>query len=102
MHTEYAERPNAVKIDTSNGTAYVRLRENIAEIQTDEETHYSADEYTLATYDTPNLQQRVENNFAAWLSKAKETPTPIITPQDETDALMIDHELRLVSLELGI
>ena len=29
-------------------------------------------------------------------------PTPDPTPQDDTDALMVDHELRITMLELGL
>lgn len=43
-----------------------------------------------------------ENGFTYEEEVLPEAPTPQPTAQDDTDAMLIDHEYRLALLELGI
>lgn len=69
--TNYAERPSAYEIKNGDaGQKIICFRQNIEEIETEDGTQYTADEYTLTLTDTPTLEERIANNIEAWREKA--------------------------------
>lgn len=69
--TNYAERPSAYEIKNGDaGQKIICFRQNIEEIETEDETQYTADEYTLTVTDTQTLEERVANNIEAWRERA--------------------------------
>ena len=69
--TIYAELPSAYEIkDGDAGQKIICFRQNIEEIETEDGTQYTADEYTLTVTDTQTLEERVANNIEAWRERA--------------------------------
>ena len=69
--TFYTERPSAYEIkDGDSGQKIICFRQNIEEIETEDGTQYTADEYTLTVTDTQTLEERIANNIEAWREKA--------------------------------
>lgn len=69
--TIYAERPSAYEIKNGDaGQKIICFRQNIEEIETENGTQYTADEYTLTLTDTPTLEERIANNIETWREKA--------------------------------
>ena len=69
--TFYTELPSAYEIkDGDAGQKIICFRQNIEEIETEDGTQYTADEYTLTLTDTPTLEERIANNIDAWRERA--------------------------------
>lgn len=69
--TIYSSRPSAYEIkDGDAGQKIICFRQNIEEIETEDGTQYTADEYTLTVTDTQTLEERIANNIEAWREKA--------------------------------
>ena len=69
--TNYAERPSEYEIkDGDAGQKIICFRQNIEEIETEDGTQYTADEYTLTVRDTQTLEERIANNIEAWRERA--------------------------------
>ena len=69
--TIYAELPSAYEIkDGDAGQKIICFRQNIEEIETEDGTQYTADEYTLTVTDTQTLEERVAGNIEAWRERA--------------------------------
>ena len=69
--TFYAELPSAYEIkDGDSGQKIICFRQNIEEIETEDGTQYTADEYTLTVRDTQTLEERIANNIEAWRERA--------------------------------
>lgn len=69
--TNYAERPSAYEIKNGDaGQKIICFRQNIEEIETEDGTQYTADEYALTLTDTPTLEERIANNIETWREKA--------------------------------
>ena len=69
--TFYAELPSAYEIkDGDSGQKIICFRQNIEEIETEDGTQYTADEYTLTVTDTQTLEERVAGNIEAWRERA--------------------------------
>ena len=69
--TFYTERPSAYEIKNGDaGQKIICFRQNIEEIETEDGTQYTADEYTLTVTDTQTLEERVANNIEAWRERA--------------------------------
>ena len=69
--TNYAERPSAYEIKNGDaGQKIICFRQNIEEIETEDGTQYTADEYTLTVTDTQTLEERVAGNIEAWRERA--------------------------------
>ena len=69
--TFYAERPSAYEIKNGDaGQKIICFRQNIEEIETEDGTQYTADEYTLTVTDTQTLEERVANNIETWREEA--------------------------------
>ena len=107
--TEYAAQPEAYEIQRVGEKAFVRLRENIAELpateiatpgegeetQTVSAARWEADEYTVECRWAENLQERVAGNTAAWLAKAKADAAA----REEAQTIGLTQEERLTSAE---
>ena len=69
--TIYSSRPSAYEIkDGDAGQKIICFRQNIEEIETEDGTQYTADEYTLTVTDTQTREERVANNIEAWRERA--------------------------------
>ena len=69
--TIYSSRPSAYEIkDGDAGQKIICFRQNIEEIEIEDGTQYTADEYTLTVTDTPTLEERIAGNIEAWREKA--------------------------------
>ena len=69
--TFYAELPSAYEIkDGDAGQKIICFRQNIEEIENENGTQYTADEYTLTVTDTQMLEKRIADNIDAWREKA--------------------------------
>ena len=69
--TFYTELPSAYEIkDGDSGQKIICFRQNIEEIETEDGTQYTADEYTLTVTDTQTLEERIANNIEAWRERA--------------------------------
>lgn len=52
-----------------------------------------------------NAVTEIEPNTEAWEAWKAEQPEPVEpepTPQEDTDAMLVDHEFRITLLELGV
>lgn len=84
----YAERPDDVIITANKNKAVIEFPVNVTEIETEEGTQYkAATVYVLETANTTGLRQRVEDNYDAWLEKAKEPVPQTTTLEDVVDGL---------------
>ena len=69
--TFYTELPSAYEIKNGDaGQKIICFRQNIEEIETEDGTQYTADEYTLTLTDTQTLEERIADNIEAWREKA--------------------------------
>ena len=64
--TMYAERPDDAVLITNGGSALAVFRDNIEEIETEDGTQYSAEEYTLPLVMSPSLLERFNANKEDW------------------------------------
>jgi hypothetical protein len=69
--TNYSELPNRVVVERIGASAVIYLSENIEEIKVEDSVSYLADTYAISTANTPDLETRIEQNFAVWLAHAK-------------------------------
>ena len=67
--TNYATRPDEIKIERVGHSAIVRFRENIIEYTDGETVWYEADEYTLDVPYNSTLEKRIDSK---WLDRAKQ------------------------------
>lgn len=70
--TNYSELPNRVVVERIGASAVIYLSENTEEIKVEDSVSYLADTYAISTANTPDLETRIEQNFAVWLAKAKQ------------------------------
>jgi hypothetical protein len=70
--TNYAAQPDNVKIERIGHNAVIRLRENIADMSTEENAQFEADEYTLEVPYASTLEKRIEDDYESWLNRAKQ------------------------------
>lgn len=87
----YSQEPEQVSVHRigHNGyTARVDFPVNIQQVMIqDEELQYKADVYSIEVGFTPDLKERIESNYEAWLAVAKEIPAPQPTVQDVIEAI---------------
>ena len=72
MKTNYSELPNRVVVERIGASAVIYLSENIETIKVEDGVSYLADTYAISTANTHDLETRIEQNFDAWLAKAKQ------------------------------
>ena len=90
----YSEKPNRFEIRSNGQSACVEFPLNVTEVETEEGTHYVAEVvYSLSTMATSDLADRIEENFDAWLRKAKEPEMPQTTLEDVVEAVNMLQEL---------
>lgn len=68
------------------------------------ETFFSYNGFVVLTI-TDNAVTAIESNTEAWEAWKAEQPEPVEpepTPQEDTDAMLVDHEYRITLLELGV
>lgn len=84
----YAERPERVIVLANGGSAIVEMPVGITEIETEDGLQYCAENvYTVQTRNTPNLKQRVEQNYEAWMAAAQVVEEPKTTVEDLAEAI---------------
>jgi len=70
MKTEFGACPPPYKVERiGEHSAKISFAENAVEI---ERGRWSADVYELTTAYTPNIEGRIESNYDAWMSRAKD------------------------------
>jgi len=81
MKAEFGACPPPYKVEKiGEHSAKISFAENAVEIETG---RWSADVYELTTAYTPNIDERIESNYDAWIAHAKDvelelTPPPTI------------------------
>ena len=79
----YSNQPDAVIVTERGKKAVVEFPCNVTEIKEGDRTEWlAANVYYIETVATPNLKERVEAEFEAWLEAAKE-PGPQPTSLDD-------------------
>jgi len=73
MKTEFGACPPPYKVERiGEHSAKVSFAENAVEIKTESGSRWEADVYELTTAYTPNIEERIESNYDAWLKHAKD------------------------------
>ena len=73
MKTEFSACPPPYKVDRiGEHSAKVSFAENAEEIISESGSRWVADVYDLITAYTPNIEERIESNYDAWMSHAKD------------------------------
>lgn len=72
----YSDRPDNVMVTANGSKAIVDFPINVTEIEMEDGAQYKAEiVYSILTVNTPNLKNRVEADYDAWLEIAM-TPEP--------------------------
>ena len=103
--TNYAERPQAYEIkDGDAGQKIICFRQNIEEIETEDGTQYTADEYTLAVPTSQALNKRVADNIEAWRERAMQEDYDRVAAEVRAirDKLLADSDKEMVLDRLGL
>lgn len=85
----FAERPDKVMVTVNGDAAIVEMPTGITEIEAEDGTQYCADVYYVHTKNTPNLKERVERNYDAWLEVAQAVEQPKTTVEDLAEAINV-------------
>lgn len=84
----YAERPDKVIVTANGDTACVEIPVDITEIETEDGVQYRADTvYSIQTRNTPDIKQRVEKDYYAWIAVAQTIEPPKTTVDDLVEAI---------------
>lgn len=103
--TNYAERPSAYEIkDGDVGQKIICFRKNIEEVETEDGTQYTADEYTLIVPTSQALNKRIEANFDVWLNKAvqEDYERAAAEVRAARDKLLAESDKEMVLDRLGL
>ena len=103
--TFYTELPSAYEIkDGDAGQKIICFRQNIEEIETEDGTQYTADEYTLTLTDTPTLEERIANNIDAWREKAMREDYDRVAAEIRAirDKLLAESDKEMVLDRMGL
>lgn len=103
--TNYAERPQAYEIkDGDAGQKIICFRQNIEEIETEDGTQYTADEYTLAVHTSQALNKRVADNIEAWRERAMQEDYDRVAAEVRAirDKLLADSDKEMVLDRMGL
>lgn len=93
----YAERPDRVIVTANGSKAVVELPVDVTEVETEDGVQYLADTvYCISTKNTPNLKERVEANYDAWVEIAS-----VVEPQKATLDDAIEAINTLTDLVIG-
>ena len=78
MKTEFGACPPPYKVEKiGEHSAKISFAENAIEI---EPGRWSADVYELTTAYTPNIDERIESNYDAWIAHAKDIEPELLPP----------------------
>ena len=73
MKTEFSACPPPYKVERiGEHSAKISFAENAEEIKSEGGSRWVADVYDLITAYTPNIEGRIESNYDAWMSRAKD------------------------------
>ena len=104
----YSERPERVIVNRigNTGACRIDLPINIVEVPSpDGETQFKADVYSMIAGYTPNIKQRVDGNYEAWLAKAEgepePTPEPTLRELQETNNMLTECILEMSEIIYG-
>ena len=103
--TIYAELPSAYEIkDGDAGQKIICFRQNIEEIETEDGTQYTADEYTLTVADTQMLEKRIADNIDAWREKAmkEDYDRAAAEVREIRDKLLAESDKEMVLDRMGL
>lgn len=94
----YGERPNKVIVRSNGKEAVVEFPLNVTETQTEDGSQWLAETvYSMRTKDRPDLEERIDANYAAWLEAAKNA----VEPQAPNLTDVVDAINTLTDLILG-
>ena len=78
MKAEFGACPEPYKVERiGEHSAKITFAENAVEI---EPGRWSADVYELTTAYTPNIEERIESNYDAWIAHAKDVELELAPP----------------------
>lgn len=78
MKVEFGACPPPYKVEKIGGhSAKISFAENAVEI---EQGRWRADIYELTTAYTPNIDERIESNYNAWIAHAKDIEPELLPP----------------------
>ena len=104
----YSERPERVMVNRigNTGNCRIDLPTNIEEVESpDGGTQFKADVYSLLAGYTPNIEQRVNDNYDVWLEKAQNepepTPEPTLRELQETNDMLTECILEMSEIIYG-
>ena len=103
--TIYSSCPSAYEIkDGDAGQKIICFRQNIEEIETEDGTQYTADEYTLTVTDTQMLEKRIADNIEAWREKAikEDYDRAAAEVRAMRDKLLADSDKEMVLDRMGL
>ena len=103
--TNFAERPRVYEIKSGDaGQKIICFRQNIEEIETEDGTQYTADEYTLTVTDTQMLEKRIADNIDAWREKAMQEDYNRAAAEVRAirDKLLADSDKEMVLDRMGL
>lgn len=103
--TIYSSCPSVYEIkDGDAGQKIICFRQNIEEIETEDGTQYTADEYTLTVTDTQMLEERIANNIEAWREKAMKEDYDRAAAEVRAirDKLLADSDKEMVLDRMGL
>ena len=103
--TIYSSRPSAYEIkDGDAGQKIICFRQNIEEIEIEDGTQYTADEYTLTVTDTPTLEERIAGNIEAWREKAMKEDYDRAAAEVRTirDRMLAESDKEMVLDRMGL
>ena len=103
--TNFAERPQAYEIkDGDAGQKIICFRQNIEEIETEDGTQYTADEYTLTVPVSQALNKRVADNIEAWCERAMQEDYNRAAAKVRAirDKLLADSDKEMVLDRMGL
>lgn len=93
----FAEQPDRVIVTANGAKAVVELPVDVTEVETEDGVQYCANiVYSISTKNTPNLKERVEANYDAWLEVAS-----VVEPQKATLDDAIEAINTLTDLVIG-
>ena len=81
MKAEFGACPAPYKVERiGEHSAKVSFAENAVEINTESGSRWEADVYELTTAYTPNIDERIESNYDAWIAHAKDVELELLPP----------------------
>ena len=84
----YSEQPERIIVNSKGSKAIIELPVNTTEVKTEEESVWLAETvYSFETMNTPNLKERIEEGYEAWLAIAKQPVPQPTNLNDVVDAL---------------